>query len=485
MIKDRTAEHLATSYEERLLIIDQEDFGSFFDYSQMLSDLGYQIIFYDHIERFRLQYESELKHSPDRIAVLANGDLYIPYDIRKFFFEVELSLAQVYPRLNPRMVKRYERDLELIDHAYDRLYDDISGEKQTEEFIQEVVLSRSNIECFLEKADSVFMIQMKSASTYRDWIKVAQSNAQLEYYAAQIGVARDQVDLNRQFYQFVEESYSRLFGEVAIGAPPILTKTLDYITRNREERVALVVADGMSLFDYEVLVRHLQEFEIEEFATFAIVPTLTSFSRQSLLSGKYPRNLENPFTVTKEKNSYLQAMEDLGFPTQQIAYERGYDPDIGPSIRFVSIIVNTVDDLVHNQTQGRQGMFQDLVLWSESGQMQSMLSHLLESGFTVYLTADHGNTLCRGVGQKRGFGVETETKSKRVIILKDFAEADEDVKNRTYEYRGGHLDPSKIYLFSKDNTSFDNKDVFVMTHGGLSIEEVIVPFIKIKGSYYG
>jgi hypothetical protein len=49
------------------------------------------------------------------------------------------------------------------------------------------------------------------------------------------------------------------------------------------------------------------------------------------------------------------------------------------------------------------------------------------------------------------------------------------------EYSGYYLDKSYRYFVCNQGVSFDDKGETVMTHGGISLDEVIVPFIKIKG----
>lgn len=485
MLRNRVAQHLRVPSRERILVIDPEDFELFFDYKQMLIESGYQVIPYEDVEGFRFEYESNLKEHPVPMVVVAKGDLYIPYDIRKAYLEVDLTLGSIYPRLHSTVLRRHMRDIDLIDCAYATLYEDLSDEKDTEEFIKNSAFSKANVERYLDSANEALIEQVKSASSYRDWFAIGKWNARLEYYAALIDSQRDQTSINDHFQLFVQENYSKLFSEVSQDAPPVLTKILDLITRNRTQKVALVVVDGMSLFDFEVLVRCLKNFDIVETETMAIIPTLTSFSRRSILSGKYPLELEDPFKVAREQRDFYEAMEGLGYTSQQVAYERGCDSTLRPSHRFAAIIVNEIDDLVHRQIQGKKGMLQDVTLWAEQGELQILLNDLIDSGFTVYMTADHGNTLCQGVGQKRGFGVETETKAKRVIILKDFAEVDEDLQQKTFPYEGIHLDLFYKYLFCKGNTSFDIAGRSSMTHGGISIEEVIVPFIRIKELSHG
>ena len=126
-------------------------------------------------------------------------------------------------------------------------------------------------------------------------------------------------------------------------------------------------------------------------------------------------------------------------------------------------------------------MLQDVRLLSQSDKLQCLIRRLVKLGFDVYITADHGNTECIGTGALKRTGVETETKSKRMIVLKDFAEISDNLKQRTVKFPGYYLDKNYHYFICKEKTSFDMDGKQVMTHGGMTIDEVIVPFIHITG----
>ena len=99
----------------------------------------------------------------------------------------------------------------------------------------------------------------------------------------------------------------------------------------------------------------------------------------------------------------------------------------------------------------------------------------------MYITADHGNTLCRGIGKAPQTGVVTATKSRRMMVLKNIA--DKEMLFQKYgmiEFPKAYLPKEYDYLVCKARESFDNKGQTVMSHGGITIDEVIVPFIKIK-----
>ena len=183
----------------------------------------------------------------------------------------------------------------------------------------------------------------------------------------------------------------------------------------------------------------------------------------------------------------MQAFKDRGYADNQAAYARGYSPDYRPGVKFLCVIINDIDNLVHGQTQGRAGMYNDVTLLAQSGKLQKLITKLFADGFTVYLTSDHGNTLCTGLGAPHGMGVEVETKSKRMLVLRDFADGAElKEKYSLTEYPGFYLEKNQYkYLICDTGSSFDIKGSEVMTHGGMSIDEVIVPFIKIKAVQNG
>jgi hypothetical protein len=222
----------------------------------------------------------------------------------------------------------------------------------------------------------------------------------------------------------------------------------------------------------------MQDFKYEYNASFALIPTTTAISRQSLLSGKYPRQLANPFSLSGEESGFIEAGLSLGYAKNEIQYLRGYEPNVGVTTQLAGIIINEVDDVVHGQQHGRTGMLGSMKVLAESDKLQKLIRSLYTQGFTVFATADHGNTPCVGIGKFRS-GVEVETKSKRMAVLKDFAEETDMLRENTVLFPGTYLDKSYRYYICKRGVSFDSKGDEVMTHGGVSIDEVIVPFIRI------
>ena len=212
-----------------------------------------------------------------------------------------------------------------------------------------------------------------------------------------------------------------------------------------------------------------------------MIPSTTSISRQCLLSNKFPSQLIAPWIQSKEKAEFIECAKSMGYAENQIAYLRGYDVEFDSCIRCGTVIINDVDDMVHAQLQGRIGMYNDVSLLSNKGKLRKLTERLMADGFDVYITSDHGNTVCTGIGRFVGAGVDVETKSHRMLILKDFADKTK-MKDKfgLIEYPKYYLNKEYDYLICNTDKSLDDSGKQVMTHGGMTIDEVVVPFIKIK-----
>jgi len=479
MIKERIEAMINLPDVSKLMVFDLHCFSRVFEYKEILTEHGFKIVHYMNVEAFRLVYEESLKTSAERIAVIVDCEIYLPYDIQQKFRKVDVSLTAIFPKLHSEILAKYARDVDLISFAYEKCYASMRTPAETEGFIQATALSEATIIQYCTKKTALLKNLCESASRYTDWIVVAKLKALIQYYSVSVNLTMDLSFANEAFMRFIENGYARLSSELGMVAPAIITKMLGFICNTGNPKVALIVMDGMSLFDFEVISRHFDGIEYSLNASFALIPTTTPISRQSLLSGKYPRELEKPFSLANEEKEFIVAGVSLGYANNQIQYLRGYEPNISHFTKLATVIINDVDEIVHGQRQGRVGMFNDMQVLGKSRNLQKLISTLVKLGFEVYITSDHGNTPCVGVGGFRS-GVEIQSKSMRMAVLKDFADKHSLLDQYATEYPGHYLDKNFNYFVCEPGVSFDNKGESVMTHGGMTIDEVIVPFIKIK-----
>ena len=272
---------------------------------------------------------------------------------------------------------------------------------------------------------------------------------------------------------FVLKGFGKLSVEMSPSAPVLVSRTMEYIT-DHSKKFVFIVMDGMSEFDWRIISKSFADIHYEKGQSMAMIPTVTSISRQCLLSNKFPKELENPWSQSKEKKEFIECAKSLGFTEAQIGYERGYDADFGAAVKCAAIIINDVDDMVHGQLQGRLGMYNDIKVLADQHRLVDTVRRMLAQGFDVYISADHGNTPCTGMGKLMKTGVETETKSRRMIVLKDFANKDSlfEKYENLIEYPGYYLDKQFDYLICGVGESFDAK--------GDSIEKLVSTLKNIE-----
>ena len=333
---------------------------------------------------------------------------------------------------------------------------------------------------YLKIAASKLIERARNVTLYSEWFAIAEEKAQLDVLAVQYDVDVDMQEINCLFQQYALAQFGKLSQNIDKTSPVLVSKAMDYM-HGHSDKFIVIVMDGMSEFDWRIISTSFTNLQYEKASMFAMIPSTTSVSRQCLLSGKYPSQLLEPWKQSKEKTEFINCAKDLGYLETQIGYERGYDAQFGSFVRCGAVIINDVDDMVHAQQQGRLGMFNDITVLANQQKLLGMTQRFLATGYDVYITADHGNTACIGIGKLMGTGVEVETKSRRMVALKDFADkAGLIEKHDLIEYPKYYLPKEYDYLICDVGESFDAQGDDVMTHGGITLDEVVVPFIKIK-----
>ncbi|MCK5164705.1 MAG: BREX-3 system phosphatase PglZ, partial [Desulfobacula sp.] len=267
---------------------------------------------------------------------------------------------------------------------------------------------------------------------------------------------------------------------------------------SKNNRVALIVVDGLSLDQWisirEILQDQSKNLVIRESAVFAWIPSLTSVSRQALFAGKPPMYFPNSINTThNEKKLWQQFWENYGLSRFDVGYQKslGGGDAIGAlddtlnlqRIKVLGLVIDTVDKIMHGMQLGNAGMHNQIRQWCQSGYLSSLIGHLFQNGFQVWLTSDHGNIECNGMGNP-GEGVIAETRGERARVYSTSelrSQVAENFSDAAIWNPTGL--PSGYYpLLAKGPNAFANMGKRTVTHGGASIEEIIVPLIKFEKS---
>ena len=265
-------------------------------------------------------------------------------------------------------------------------------------------------------------------------------------------------------------------------------------TRRKISKIALLVLDGLALDQWLLLRRHLEAcdktWRFQESTAFAWVPTLTSVSRQSIFAGEPPLYFPDSLgTTSKERHHWLRCWEDQGVARASIDLVTSMDDPNDPKLdaalgnarlTVLGIVWNKVDDIMHGMKMQTAGMHSQVRLWASQGHLQQLLVRLHDEGFAVYLTADHGNVTAKGVGNPKE-GVLVQTKGQRVRIY-DCNEFLEEVANKfldSLSWPNYGLPLGRHVLLAGNLKAFTDVGDEIVSHGGIALEEVLVPFVAI------
>jgi hypothetical protein len=97
------------------------------------------------------------------------------------------------------------------------------------------------------------------------------------------------------------------------------------------------------------------------------------------------------------------------------------------------------------------------------------------------MTSDHGNIECRGKGRPSE-GVIAETRGERVRIYPTPELRSQIAKtfDFAYEWETTGLPPNYFPLVAGSNDAFISLNDSIVGHGGIAVEEVMVPWVKFE-----
>ena len=342
---------------------------------------------------------------------------------------------------------------------------------------------------------------------HTDWFHVARgwaetillANDQTEAISEPTGerIKNLQAQVDAGFAAWLFKRYAGL-----VNLPPVPPVMLHHLPRflarqmgeDRNSKIALIVVDGLAMDQWlvvrEALASKLPGLRFREQAVFAWIPSLTSVSRQATFAGKAPIFFPNSIQTTdKEPALWAQFWSDQGLMPNEIVYLKGLgDGDLEtvsealshPMARVAGLVIDKVDKIMHGMALGTAGMHNQVGQWALQPYFGALIDLLLDHGFQVYLTSDHGNIEATGCGRPAE-GAVADLRGERVCVY-PHAILRGKVKQMfpgSLEWDSAGLPEDYLPLLAPPRQAFILATDRTVSHGGASIEEVIVPFVRI------
>ena len=345
-------------------------------------------------------------------------------------------------------------------------------------------------------------------SSHREWIELARRLGEViaRFNGLSAGIAKPiqkqicalQRDVDELLKSWLLQHFADLPSLPTAKGPVMVHHIPRYLALRRsagEERIALLVFDGLAMDQWiqirEYLASTAPYFSTDESGCFAWLPTLTSVSRQALFSGLKPREFSNSIeTTSQEPSMWSRFWQENGLRKSEIVFQKGLkrteqlteleEVIAMPTTKVAGIVVDMIDEIVHGAMLGKRGIAGQINEWCETGFVEKMFLLLIKHGYQIYLTADHGNVDAEGIGRLNQ-GVVSELNGERVRAYRNETLA-ASVPREIDAFRldSSGLPPGFLPLYADKRGAFVLKGEKIVAHGGASVEELIVPFIKIS-----
>ena len=335
-------------------------------------------------------------------------------------------------------------------------------------------------------------------------------------------------EANNRFARFVKENYESWLNDPDVDRPLMshtLMKNWVLPELGQGKPVFFIVIDNLRFDQWRIIQPFIEEYFTvdQEELYYSILPTTTAYSRNAIFSGLLPLEMEKKYPYLwvgededKGKNNheaeFLEKQLERNNLKNKFSYHKVKKTSEGKSLvdnirNLMSndlnvIVYNFVDMLSHARTD--MAMVRELApdesayrsitrSWIEHSPLYEAIRMISELGARLIITTDHGT-----IRVKRPFKIIGDRNTNTNLRYKQGKNLGYDSSDKIMAAarpENLHLpmpNVSTSYVFATEDQFFaypNNYNYYVnyykdtFQHGGVSLEEMIIPIISLNSKY--
>ena len=330
-------------------------------------------------------------------------------------------------------------------------------------------------------------------------------------------------EANISFAKFIKNNYLNWIDSPNAANRPMLSpdvfKKKVFPLLNEGEKVFLIVIDNFRYDQWRTLAREIGDsFDMEEEMYMSILPTATQYARNAIFSGLMPNKIAELFPelwVDEDEEEGKNLNEGPLIGTQIERYRRhdtysyhkiNNSTDAEKLLQQLNqlkhfdlnvVVFNFIDMLSHARTESKmvrelannESAYRSITLsWFRHSVMADFFKMLAQTDYKILITTDHGSIRAskpvKIIGDRNTntnlrykLGKNLSYNPKEVFTIKDPQKAQLSSPNlsTTYVFAMGDA----FLAYPNNYNYYVSYYRYTFQHGGVSMEEMIIPIITL------